>query len=333
MLETFCIGILKKLDYGLVHCQALVLAPTMELVLQIKEVMQDLGRFHGVKIHACVGGTSVPKEDRQRFLKVGGVHIIVGTPRCVYDMLQRGRTRLDCIKMFVMDEVDQMLSLGFKDKIDEIFKLLPCKIQVGVISATMPPEALEITRKFMKKPVTIQAKPDELTLEGIKQFYVDVEKEEWKLETLCDIFELTVKAKSITHCIVFVDTRCKVDWLTDKMQSRDHKVSVIQSDMDQNTRDIIVREFFSQSGSPHVLITTDPLVCGTDVHKVSLIVNYDLPAAPENYLYRIGRRSGQFGRCVAINFMTKDEATMIIDIQKFYNMVIEELPYNFDELL
>jgi len=143
MLETFCIGILKKLDYGLVHCQALVLAPTIELVLQIKEVMQDLGRFHGVRIHACVRGTSVPKEDRQRFLKVGynsyiiegtsnvydiidmdgqfifkgGVHIIVGTPGCVCDVLQRGRTRLDCIKMFVIDEVDEMLSLGFKDKV------------------------------------------------------------------------------------------------------------------------------------------------------------------------------------------------------------------------
>jgi len=140
MLETFCIGILKKLDYGLVHCQALVLAPTAELVLQIKEVMQDLGEFHGVRIHACVRGTSAPKEDRQRILKVGynsyivegapsvydmddqfifkgGVHIIVGTPGNVYDVLQRGRTRLDCIKMFVMDEVDEMLSLGFKDKV------------------------------------------------------------------------------------------------------------------------------------------------------------------------------------------------------------------------
>jgi len=216
-------------------------------------------------------------------------------------------------------------------QIDEIFKLLPSEIQVGVISATMPPEALEVTRKFMKKPVMIQAKPDELTLEGIKQFYVNVDKEEWKLETLCDIFELTVKAKSITHCIVFVDTKCKGDWLMDKMQSRDHKVSVIQGDMDQNTRDIIVHEFFSESGSPHDLITTDPRVCGTDVHKVSLIINYDLPA-PENYLHHIGR-SGKFGRCIAINFMTEDEATMLIDIQKFYNMVIEELPYNFDDLL
>ena len=213
-------------------------------------------------------------------------------------------------------------------QIDEIFKLLPSEIQVGVISAGMPPEALEITRKFMKKPVTVQAKPDELILEGTKQFYVDVDKEEWKLETLCDIFELTVKAKSITHCIVFVNTMDKVDWLMDEMRSRDHKVFVILKFFSQDIRDIIMRDFLSQSDSPQVLITTDPLLCGTDVHKVSLIVNYDLPTVPENYLHRIGR-SGKF----AINFMTKDEASMLIDIQKFYNMVIEELPCNFDDLL
>ena len=230
-------------------------------------------------------------------------------------------------------------------QIDEIFKLLPFDIQVGVISAAMPPEALEITRKFMKNPVTIQAKPDELmknpvtiqakpdelmknpvTIQGTKHFYVDVDKEEWKLETLCDIFELTLKAKSITHYIVFVDTMEKVDWLTDKMRSRDHYV--IHGDRDQNTMDTIEHEFLFQSGSPQVLITTDALVCGTDLNKASLVVNYDLPTVPENYLHRIGR-NGKF----AINFMTKDEASMLIDIQKFYNMVIEELPCNFDDLL
>ena len=126
MSATFCIGILKKLDYGLVHCQAVVLTPTSELALQIKEVMQDLGQFVGVKIHACVGGRSVPNEDRQRFLNFSYSsyivedtlsHIIVGTPECVYDVLQREHTRLDCIKMFVMDEVDEMLLLSFKDKV------------------------------------------------------------------------------------------------------------------------------------------------------------------------------------------------------------------------
>uniref|UniRef100_A0A804PW35 RNA helicase n=1 Tax=Zea mays TaxID=4577 RepID=A0A804PW35_MAIZE len=276
---TFCSGILQQLDYGLVECQALVLAPTRELAQQIEKVMRALGDYLGVKVHACVGGTSVREDQR---ILASGVHVVVGTPGRVFDMLRRQSLRPDNIKMFVLDEADEMLSRGFKD-------------QVGVFSATMPPEALEITRKFMNKPVRILVKRDELTLEGIKQFYVNV------------------------------------DWLTDKMRSRDHTVSATHGDMDQNTRDIIMREF--RSGSSRVLITTDLLARGIDVQQVSLVINYDLPTQPENYLHRIGR-SGRFGRKgVAINFVTRDDERMLFDIQKFYNVLIEELPANVADLL
>ncbi|RXI06101.1 hypothetical protein DVH24_018143 [Malus domestica] len=321
---TFCSGILQQLDYSLTECQALVLAPTRELAQQIEKVMRALGDYLGVRVHACVGGTSV-RED-QRILS-NGVHVVVGTPGRVFDMLRRQSLRPDSIKMFVLDEADEMLSRGFKDQIYDIFQLLPSKIQVGVFSATMPPEALEITRKFMNKPVRILVKRDELTLEGIKQFYVNVDKEEWKLETLCDLYETL----AITQSVIFVNTRRKVDWLTDKMRSRDHTVSATHGDMDQNTRDIIMREF--RSGSSRVLITTDLLARGIDVQQVSLVINYDLPTQPENYLHRIGR-SGRFGRKgVAINFVTKDDERMLFDIQKFYNVVVEELPSNVADLL
>ncbi|KAK8478091.1 hypothetical protein V6N11_044670, partial [Hibiscus sabdariffa] len=321
---TFCSGILQQLDYDVVQCQALVLAPTRELAQQIEKVMRALGDYLGVKVHACVGGTSV-RED-QRILQ-SGVHVVVGTPGRVFDMLKRQSLRPDYIKMFVLDEADEMLSRGFKDQIYDIFQLLPAKIQVGVFSATMPPEALEITRKFMNKPVRILVKRDELTLEGIKQFYVNVEKEEWKLETLCDLYETL----AITQSVIFVNTRRKVDWLTDKMRSRDHTVSATHGDMDQNTRDIIMREF--RSGSSRVLITTDLLARGIDVQQVSLVINYDLPTQPENYLHRIGR-SGRFGRKgAAINFVSNDDERMLYDIQRFYNVIIEELPQNVADLL
>ena len=165
-------GILQNLDYSLVECQALVLAPTRELAQQIEKVMRALGDYLQVKCHACVGGTSVREDTR---ILQGGVHVVVGTPGRVYDMLRRRALRADSIKMFVLDEADEMLSRGFKDQIYDIFQLLPPKLQVGVFSATLPPEALEITRKFMNKPVRILVKRDELTLEGIKQFYVNVE--------------------------------------------------------------------------------------------------------------------------------------------------------------
>ncbi|EAZ02256.1 hypothetical protein OsI_24355 [Oryza sativa Indica Group] len=333
---TFCSGILQQLDYAVVECQALVLAPTRELAQQIEKVMRALGDYLGVKVHACVGGTSVREDQR---ILASGVHVVVGTPGRVFDMLRRQSLRPDYIKMFVLDEADEMLSRGFKDQldflgacfIDVIQSLLRFMISssssrqdpVGVFSATMPPEALEITRKFMNKPVRILVKRDELTLE----FYVNVEKEEWKLDTLCDLYETL----AITQSVIFVNTRRKVDWLTDKMRGRDHTVSATHGDMDQNTRDIIMREF--RSGSSRVLITTDLLARGIDVQQVSLVINYDLPTQPENYLHRIGR-SGRFGRKgVAINFVTRDDERMLFDIQRFYNVVIEELPANVADLL
>ncbi|KAH7574399.1 hypothetical protein JRO89_XS03G0291600 [Xanthoceras sorbifolium] len=292
---TFCSGILQQLNYEVVQCQALVLAPTRELAQQIEKVMRALGDYLGVKVHACVGGTS--------------------------------SLRSDYIRMFVLDEADEMLSRGFKDQIYDIFQHLPPKIQVGVFSATMPPEALEITRKFLNKPVRILVKRDELTLEGIKQFYVNVGKEDYKLDTLCDLYETL----AITQSVIFVNTRRKVDWLTDQMRSRDHTVSATHGDMEQNARDIIMREF--RSGSSRVLITTDLLARGIDVQQVSLVINYDLPTQPENYLHRIGR-GGRFGRKgVAINFVTNEDDRMVADIQRFYNVVIEELPANVGDLI
>ncbi|OMO66225.1 hypothetical protein COLO4_30690 [Corchorus olitorius] len=319
---TFCSGILQQLDYAVVQCQALVLAPTRELAQQIEKVMRALGDYLQVRVHACLGGTSV--RDDQIILE-RGVHVVVGTPCPVFDMLRRQYLCPDYIKMFVLDEADKMLSHVFRDQIYHIFQLLPVKIQVGVFSATMPPEALEMTREFMNKPVTILVKRDELALEGIKQYYVNVEKEERKLETLCDLLyeNLAISTQSV---MIFVNTRRKVDWLTDRMRSRDHTVLATHEDMNENTRDIIMREF--RSGSSRVLITTDHLARGIDVQHVSLVINYDLPTQPENYLHRIGR-SGRFGRkAVAINFVTRDDERLLLDIGKFYNVVIEELPSN-----
>ena len=177
-------------------------------------------------------------QEDMRILEAG-VLVVVGTPGRVFDMLRRRALVADFIKIFCLDEADEMLSRGFKDQIYDIFQLLPPKLQVGVFSATLPPEALEITRKFMNKPVRILVKRDELTLEGIKQFYVNVEKEEWKLDTLCDLYDTL----SITQSVIFANTRRKVDWLTDQMRQRDHTVSATHGDMDQNTRDVIMREF------------------------------------------------------------------------------------------
>jgi len=186
---------------------------------------------------------------------------------------------------------------------------------------------LDLTQKFMRDPVRILVKKEALTLEGIKQFYVAVEKEEWKFETLCDLYETL----TITQAIIYCNTRRKVDWLTDKMGQRDFTVSSMHGDMTGAERKLIMTEF--RSGSSRVLITTDLLARGIDVQQVSLVINYDLPANRENYIHRIGR-SGRFGRKgVAINFVTEDDVRAMRELEAFYNTQIKEMPMNVADLI
>jgi len=242
-------------------------------------------------------------------------------------MINRKALRTDTIKMFVLDEADEMLSRGFKDQIHDVFRLLNENIQVILLSATMPADVLDVTKCFMRDPIRILVKKEELTLEGIKQFYVNCDKEEFKFETLCDLYETL----TITQAVIFCNTRRKVDQLTDQMTSKDFTVSALHGDMSQQERDVIMRAF--RSGSSRVLITTDLLARGIDVQQVSLVINFDLPTNRENYIHRIGR-GGRFGRKgVAINFITEDDKRTLKDIETFYNTQIEEMPVNVADLI
>ncbi|PFX14567.1 eukaryotic initiation factor 4A-I-like [Stylophora pistillata] len=324
---TFSISILHQIDVSLNECQALVLAPTRELAQQIQKVVIALGDYMDARCHACIGGTSVQEDILALKDRTKGVHSVVGTPGRVFDLMNRSHLNTDKIKIFVLDEADEMLSRGFKDQIYDIFRKLPTTVQVILLSATMPKDVLEVTCKFMRDPIRILVKKEELTLEGIKQFYVMVEKEEWKLETLCDLYETL----TITQAVIFLNTRRKVDWLNQKMEQKDFTVSCMHGDMDQKERDVIMKEF--RSGSSRVLITTDLLARGIDVQQVSLVINYDLPGNRENYIHRIGR-GGRFGRKgVAINFVTNDDVRTLRDIEQFYNTQIDEMPMNVADLI
>ncbi|KAF9001735.1 ATP-dependent RNA helicase eIF4A [Cyathus striatus] len=291
---TFSISILQQLDMSIKGTQALILAPTRELAQQIQKVVVALGDYMNIECHACVGGTNV-RDDMAKLQE--GAHVVVGTPGRVYDMINRRALKTDHIKIFCLDEADEMLSRGFKDQIYEVFQLLPQDTQVVLLSATMPADVLEVTKKFMRDPVRILVKRDELTLEGIKQFYIAVEKEEWKLDTLCDLYETA-----------------EGDWLTEKMHSREFTVSAMHGDMEQKQREVLMKEF--RSGSSR-----------------SLVINYDLPTNRENYIHRIGR-GGRFGRKgVAINFVTTEDVRMLRDIEQFYNTQIDEMPLNVADLI
>jgi len=321
---TFSIAILDNIDTTLPKCQALVLAPTRELAQQISKVVIALGDYMSVQCLSCIGGTRV-RDDQARL--EDGVHVVVGTPGRVFDMINRQSLDTRHIKQFVLDEADEMLSRGFKDQIYDVFKMLPQDVQVVLLSATMPGEVLDVTNRFMRNPIKILVKKEELTLEGIRQFYVQVGKEDWKLDTLCDLYETL----TIAQAVIFCNTRRKVDWLTDNMSKRDFVVSSMHGDMEQKERDVIMREF--RSGSSRILITTDLLARGIDVQQVSLVINYDLPSNRENYIHRIGR-GGRFGRKgVAINFVTDEDMRILKELEEFYKTSIVEMPMNVADLI
>jgi len=321
---TFAIAMLQTIDTALRDTQALVVSPTRELATQIQSVVLALGDYMNVQCHACIGGTSVGEDIRKLEY---GQHIVSGTPGRVFDMIRRRHLRTKNIKMLILDESDELLNMGFKDQIYDIYRYLPPATQVVLLSATLPQDVLEMTSRFMTDPIRILVKRDELTLEGIKQFFVAVEKEEWKFDTLCDLYDTL----TITQAVIFCNTRRKVDWLTDRMRENNFQISSMHGEMQQRERDAIMSEF--RQGSSRVLITTDVWARGIDVQNVSLVINYDLPTNRENYIHRIGR-SGRFGRKgVAINFVTSDDVRILRDIEQYYSTQIDEMPLKIDELM
>jgi translation initiation factor 4A len=323
---TFTVAILQSIDTNVHKTQSLVLAPTRELAGQIQDVARSLGEYMKVTTYVCVGGTLI-RDDIKALQK--GQQVVVGTPGRVYDMINRQILSLAACKLFVLDEADEMLSRGFQEQIYHVFQNLPQNIQVVLCSATMPSEILEISGRFMRDPKRILVQRDQLTLDGIKQFYVAIEKEEWKLETLCDLYETL----TITQAIIYCNTRRKVDELRDKMTQRDFTVSCMHAELPSEERNQILKQF--RSGASRVLITTDLLSRGIDVQQVSLVINYELPPIhnKEAYIHRIGR-SGRFGRKgVAINFITGDDVKTMREIEGFYQTQIEEMPMNIGDLL
>jgi translation initiation factor 4A len=217
---TFGVSILQRIDVTVKATQAIVMAPTRELALQIHKVIVALGDYMNVTSLACVGGTNV-RADMATLRD--GVQIVVGTPGRVVDMLKRGSLSPDRIKILCLDEADEMLSQGFMESIHAIFQYLPSDVQVALFSATLPNEILDLSKKFMRDPIRILVKQEELTLEGIKQYYIAVEKEQWKLDTLCDLFDTI----SIAQSVIFCNSKRKVDLLTEQMASRDFTVSAL----------------------------------------------------------------------------------------------------------
>jgi len=323
---TFTIGVLQRVDNSKNVCQALMLAPTRELASQIHQVVTALGDYLQTKAYACIGGTKI-QSDIDALAE--GIHIVIGTPGRVLDLLQRKALDPRYIVSLVLDEADEMLSRGFKDQIYDIYQFIPTDAQICLFSATMPKEALDITDNFMNNPLKILVKQEELTLEGIRQFFINCERDNWKLDTLCDLYD----SLNIAQAVIFCNSKRTVDWLKNELTSKDFPVSAIHGEMPPKDRKNTLNSF--RKGATRILIATDLLARGIDVHGVSLVINYELPKNnPEKYLHRIGR-SGRFGRKgVAINLIGSDiDFSALRSLETHYSTKIEEMPSNIADLI
>ena len=322
---AFVTGILQIINAMESITQALILAPTHELANQIKQVIDDIGRFLKIKTQLLVGGTSVEKDKQQ--LMDTPPHVIIGTPGRVHDMFRRKYINPSLLKILVVDEADEMLSSGFKEQMYKIFQYMPNDIQVGLFSATMPTDLQELTDKFLRHPVKILVKAEQLTLQGIAQYFINLDDDIQKYDTIKDLFASLTMSQAIIYC----NSTRRVDDLCEAMVADNFPVKKIHGKMPDDERKAVHKDF--KAGGCRVLITSDLFARGIDVQQVSIVINFDIPRDEHTYLHRIGR-SGRWGRKgVAINFTTKHDSVRLKKFEEYYATQITEMPGDYTKHL
>lgn len=315
---AFTIGALSVVRTECNEPQVLVLCPTRELSQQTERVARALGQYMNLKVLSATGGNHI-RNDIQA-LKAG-IHFVVGTPGRVYDLLRRGELRLDHMKYVILDEADQMLEELFAEEIKLILNCrFPSSTRLALFSATMPDHVLEVAEMYLNDPVRILLPQDEVTLDGIKQYYVELEREDWKLSVLLDLYQQV----TVNQALIYVNKRQKAEWLAKNLASQGFTIEYIHGDMEVAERKKRMDDF--RSGHVRVLISTDLLARGIDIQQISLVINYEMPIQRENYVHRIGR-SGRYGKKgVAINLVTVEELACVKEIESHYSTSILELP-------
>ena len=313
---AFSISSLQSIDTSLLQTQVMIIVPTRELVIQINKVMKALSDFmENVSIKTLIGGTSVASDIED--LK-SPPHIIVGTPGRIYDMIKRKKIDMLSIQLFILDEADEMLSRGFKEQIHTIFQYLHENVQVAIFSATFPTEVMDLTNKFMNNPEKIIIKKENLTLDGIQQSFIATANDHEKLNWLITIYKQYTGGQSI----VFVNDINRVTALYNEMKNNGFSVGCMHSSLSKDERAHVLQSFIS--GNENILISSNIIARGIDVHQVNLVINFDIPNSVHTYLHRIGR-SGRWGRKGnAINFVSERDIENMRRIEHHYEITINE---------
>jgi len=322
---TFTIGALQRINLTEHKTQVLILSPTRELATQTSNVISNIGCFlEGLKIQTIFGGTSI--EEGSSFSSKNVPHIICGCPGKVFDMMRKDRISSINIKLIILDEADEMLSTGFKEQVYNIFQYLDPNVQVCLLSATLPSETSNIIQKIMRNPIKISVKLEQLTLEGIRQFFIAIDDDRQKYLTLKDLFSFI----SLSQCIIYCNSIKRVEDLYEAMREDEFPVCRIHSSMEKSDRDKSFNGF--RNGSSRVLISSNVTARGIDIQQVSIVINFDIPKCVHNYLHRIGR-SGRWGRKgVGINFITRRDIGQLKRIEEHYATQINEMPQDINFL-
>jgi len=322
---TFTIGALSSIQLDQNTTQVLILSPTRELTKQTANVINGIGcMMPKLRVQTLIGGTSI--NDDLSLIKDSPPHIIAGCPGRVYDVIRRNQTICKTIQTIIMDEADEMLSSGFKEQVYNIFQYLKKDIQICLFSATLPDYIQVIINKIMKDPVRVEVKSEQLTLEGISQYYIAIENDPQKYAALKDLYSYI----SVSQCIIYANSLKRVSDLYDAMVEDGFPVCCIHGSMEKEQRDNAFKDF--KNGKYRVLISSNVTARGIDIQQVSIVINFDLPKDIHTYLHRIGR-SGRWGRKgVGINFITRRDVTKIREIEQHYATEIQELPGNVDTL-
>lgn len=299
--------------------QAIVLCPTRELAIQVSEELRKLLKYKdGLRVLPIYGGQPI---ERQILALRKGVQIVIGTPGRVIDHMKRRTLKMENVKIVVLDEADEMLDMGFRDDIEDILQKIPQEHQTVLFSATMPREILELTHVYLKDPVSVRVTPKELTVPSIDQVYFEV-REHNKMEALSRILDMYTPEL----CLVFCNTKRKVDELVEKLQGRGYFSEALHGDLKQSQRDAVMKKF--RNRTLEILVATDVAARGIDVDDIDIVVNYDLPQDEEQYIHRIGR-TGRAGRSgTAFTFIVGREIYKLRDIIRYTKakIVRQKLP-------
>ena len=320
----FAIASLSITDLSLKATQVLILSPTRELSIQTGNIIRQLGfSMKDLVVQVLVGGSSIDADVSQ--LKSNPPHIITGCPGRIYDMLNRRHIRGNAIKLIVVDEADEMLSDGFSQQLYDIFRHLNKDVQVAFFSATFNDQTFSIIEKITKNPIKIIVKAEQLTLKGIKQYYIALDNDEQKYETIKDLYGFL----TLSQCIIYANSVNRVMRLYDAMLADGFPVCCIHSNMDKSSRDKVFMDF--KQGATRVLISSNITARGIDVQQVSTVINFDIPKDIYTYLHRIGR-SGRWGRKgMGINLITKRDVAKMKEIEEYYQTEIVELPADYNK--